>query len=489
LQVRPLPGQPVTATTLGRVPDLRPAALVVLAAGKGTRMRSATPKVLHRINGRSLLGHVLAAAAPLASYRTLVVVSHEREQVVAELFRIDPEATPVAQPEPQGTGQATRLALEAVQVLHPDRPVLVVPGDTPLLTTSTLRDLVEAHVGSGAAATVLTAVVPDPTGYGRIVAAPDGSVGEIVEESDADAATRAITQVNAGVYVFTAGLLQDALGKLSRDNAQGEEYLTDVIGLIRSAGHRVVAVVAPDAAETAGVNDRVQLAQAGKALTMRLLEFHMRNGVTVVDPAATYVDVDVVLEADVVIHPGTSLLGRTVVQRAATVGPHSTIRDTVIRAGAQVQSSTCTEAVVGEGATVGPYSFLRPGTRLGRRAKVGAYVEVKGSVIGDESKVPHLSYVGDAVIGQRSNIGAGTIVVNYDGVDKHRTTVGDDARVGSNNSLVAPVSIGNRAYTGADAVIRHDVPAGALAYSENTEHVTEGWVEAHRGRGNTEEQS
>ncbi len=469
--------------------DLRPAALVVLAAGKGTRMRSAVPKVLHAINGRSLLGHVLAAAAPLAAYRTLVVVSHEREQVVAELFRLDPEATPVAQPEPQGTGQATRLALDAVQVLHPDRPVLVVPGDTPLLTTATLRGLVEAHLNSQAAATVLTAVVADPTGYGRIVRGADGNgIEAIVEQADADDATRAITEVNAGVYVFTAGLLQEALTRLSKDNAQGEEYLTDVVGLLRAGGHTVIASLAPDPTETAGVNDRVQLAAAGAALNRRILETHMRAGVTVVDPAATYVDVDVVLEPDVVLLPGTSLLGRTVVQRAATVGPHSTVRDTVVRAGAQVQASTCTGADIGEGATVGPYSFLRPGTRLGRRAKVGAYVEVKASVIGDESKVPHLSYVGDAVIGQRSNIGAGTIVANYDGVEKHRTTVGDDVRVGSNSTLVAPVSVGSRAYTGADAVIRHDVPPGALAFSENAQHVVDGWADRHRGT-QTEEQA
>ncbi len=461
--------------------DVRPAAVVVLAAGRGTRMRSAVPKVLFEVCGRSLLGHVLAAAKPLDAHRTLVVVGHEREQVAAELFRVDPEATPVVQTEQRGTGHAARLALEAIQVLHRDGVIIVLPGDAPLLRTQTLRLLLQAHSAAGASATLLTAVVDDPTGYGRVVRDTDGGVRAIVEHRDADATTLDVREVGTGVYAFAAGVLLDRLRALSTDNAAGEEYLTDVIAAMVGDGEQVGALAAAETAETAGVNDRVQLAAAGGVLRTRLLEAHMRAGVTVIDPSATWLDVDVVLEPDVVVHPGTTLRGRTTVQRGAVVGPHSTLTDTVVRPGASVVASTCTGADVGEGASVGPYSHLRPGTRLGRRTKVGAYVETKSLSLGDEAKVPHLSYVGDATVGARANIGAGTITVNYDGVAKHRTVVGDDARVGSNTSLVAPVTVGEGAYTGADAVVRHDVPPGALSYSTNEQVVIDGWVARRRG--------
>jgi bifunctional UDP-N-acetylglucosamine pyrophosphorylase/glucosamine-1-phosphate N-acetyltransferase len=455
---------------------------MVLAAGQGTRMRSARPKVLHEICGRSLLGHVLAAAASLRAHRTLVVVGHEREQVVAQLFALDPGATPVEQPDQRGTGEATRLALDAIEVLPADRPVLVVPGDVPLLTTATLRALVDAHLAGGQEATVLTATLPDATGYGRVVREPGTSaVTAIVEHRDADEETLAIREINTGVYVFTAGPLREALAAIGSDNAQAEEYLTDVVALLRKEGHRVEAFENDDPSEVMGINDRVQLAAAGAVLTRRLLERHMLAGVTVTDPASTYVEADVVLEADVTLLPGTLLRGNTVVEQGAVVGPHSVLTDTVVRAGAVVQSSTCLGADIGEGATVGPYSFLRPGTRLGRRSKVGAYVEVKASVVGDESKVPHLSYVGDTTIGERSNIGAATVTVNYDGRDKHRTTIGDDVRIGSDTMLVAPVAVGDNAYTAAGSVITEDVPPGALGVARARQRNVEGWVERKRG--------
>ena len=461
--------------------DPRPAALVVLAAGQGTRMRSSLPKVLHPLWGRSMLGHVLAAAAPLGAYRRLVVVGHGRDRVAAELAHLDPEAVAVVQEEQRGTGHAVRTALAAVAVLHRDRPVLVLPGDTPLLTSGTLRALLDQHARGAAAATLLTARVPDPTGYGRVVRAPDGSVTAVVEQRDATPEQAAVAEVNAGVWAFTAGPLADALARLTTDNAQGEELLTDVVGLLVAEGLPVGALVADDAEETAGVNDRVQLAAAGTVLRRRLLEHHMRGGVTVVDPATTYVDVDVVLEPDVVLLPGTALRGTTTVQRGAVVGPASTLTDTTVRPGATVASSTCTGAEVGPEATVGPYAHLRPGTRLGRRAKVGAYVETKAASIGDDAKLPHLSYVGDATVGARSNVGAGTIVVNYDGVAKHRTVVGEDVRIGSNNSLVAPVVIGDTAYTAAGSVITSDVPAGSLGVGRARQTVVEGWVARRRG--------
>lgn len=467
------------------VDDPRPAALVVLAAGRGTRMRSSLPKVLHQLWGRSLLGHVLAAAAPLGAYRRLVVVGHGRAEVTAELARLDPEAVPVVQDEQRGTGHAVRTALAAVAVLHAERPVVVLAGDTPLLMPATLRELLARHLAGTDAATLLTARVADPTGYGRVVRSTAGGAGgdvaAVVEQRDADAATLALDEVNTGVWVFTAGALLDGLAGLTADNAQGEELLTDLVAGFVAGGATVGALVAADPAEAAGVNDRVQLAAAGAVLRGRLLEQHMRAGVTVVDPATTYVDVDVVLEPDVTLLPGTALRGTTTVQRGAVVGPGSTLTDTVVRAGATVASSTCTGAEIGPDATVGPYSYLRPGTRLGRRAKVGAYVETKAALVGDDAKVPHLAYVGDASIGARSNIGAGTIVVNYDGVAKHRTVVGEDVRVGSNNSLVAPVAVGDGAYTAAGSVITEDVPAGALGVGRARQRVVEGWVSRRRG--------
>jgi len=443
-------------------------------------MRSARAKVLFEIAGRSMLGHVLAAAAPLGAYRRLVVVGHAREAVTAELARVDPEALAVTQPEQRGTGHAVRVALEAVAVLPADRPVLVLPGDTPLLTAATLRALVTEHVRSGAAATVLTTAVADPTGYGRVLRDRDGRVTGIVEERDATPEQRALTEVNSGAYAFTAGPLRDALGRLSTDNAQGEEYLTDIVGLLHAAGAVTGAVATADHEETAGVNDRVQLAAAGAVLRRRLLEQHMRGGVTVVDPATTYVDADVVLEPDVTLLPGTTLRGSTTVQRGATVGPHSTLTDTTVRPGATVASSTCTGADIGPDATVGPYSYLRPGTRLGRRAKVGAYVEAKAASLGDDAKVPHLAYVGDVAVGARSNVGAGTIVANYDGIAKHRTTVGEDVRIGSNNTLVAPVTVADGAYTAAGSVVTSDVPPGALGVGRARQRNVEGWVARRR---------
>lgn len=470
--------EPSAAT--GYAADQRPAALIVLAAGQGTRMRSARAKVLFELAGRTMLGHVLAAAAPLGSYRRLVVVGHERAAVTAALAQLDPEAVAVTQAEQRGTGHAVRIALAAVEVLHAERPVLVVPGDTPLLTARTLRELLAAHVAGAAAATVLTAVLPDATGYGRVLRDSAGGLARIVEHRDADAAALAVREVNTGVYVFTAGPLLAALARLSTDNAQGEEYLTDVVGLLRADGLTVAAHEAADAAETAGVNDRVQLAEAGTLLRRRLLEQHMRAGVTVVDPATTYVDVDVVLEPDVTLLPGTALHGATTVQRGATVGPDCTLTDSTVRAAATVRSSTCLGADIGPEASVGPYAYLRPGTRLGRRAKIGAYVEAKAATLGDDAKVPHLSYVGDVSVGARSNIGAGTIVANFDGVAKHRTSVGEDVRVGSNNTLVAPVAIGDSAYTAAGSVVTVDVPAGALGVGRARQRNVEGWVTRRR---------
>ncbi len=421
-------------------------------------MRSATPKVLHGFAGRSLLGHVLAACAPLGADRTLVVVGHGRDAVAPHLAGIAPDARPVVQARQDGTGHAVRVALDEVPDL--DGTVLVVPGDTPLLRAETLRQLLAAHQDADAAATLLTSVLDDPTGYGRVLRGACGEVARVVEHRDASDSERLIAEVATSVYAFDISWLRVELAGLSSDNAQGEQYLPDVIAAHVAAGRPVEAVVAP-AAETVGVNDRVQLAAAARVLNARLLEMWMLAGVTVLDPATTWVDCEVDLEPDTTLLPGSQLRGRTRVERGAQVGPDCTLQDCLVGPGARVVRSHCEGAVIGPEATVGPFSYLRPGTRLARGSKVGAYVEIKSSEVGEGSKVPHLSYVGDTVIGAGTNIGAATVTVNYDGVAKHRTAIGDHVRIGSDTMLIAPVTVGDGAYTAAGSVITEDVPAGA----------------------------
>ena len=457
--------------------DARPTAVVVLAAGEGTRMRSATPKVLHAVAGRSLVGHVLAACAPLGADRSLVVVGAGREPVTAHLARVAPGAAPVVQAEQRGTGHAVRVALDAAPEV--DGTVLVLPGDAPLLRAGTLRRLVEEHQSGGAVATLLTSVLPDPTGYGRVVRGGRGVVLRVVEHRDATDEERALGEVNTSVYAFESGPLRDALSRLSTANAQGEEYLTDVVGILVAAGLPVGAMVAP-AGETAGVNDRVQLAAAHRVLNDRLLTDWMRAGVSVLDPATTWVDADVELAPDVTLRPGCQLHGRTRVETGADLGPDCTLTDTVVGAGARVVRAQCEGAEVGPGATVGPFAYLRPGAVLGAGAKVGTYVEVKASELGPGAKVPHLSYVGDATIGAGTNLGAATIVANYDGVAKHRTVVGREVRTGSDTVLVAPVTVGDGAYTAAGSVITEDVPPGALGVGRARQATKPGWVERRR---------
>ncbi len=463
---------------------IRPAAVVVLAAGEGTRMKSATPKVLHQICGRSLLGHVLAASRTLDPHHLVVVVGHAREQVTPHVREIDPEARAVVQEQRLGTGHAVRIALESFgEAGELDGTIVVDYGDTPLLTGEALARLVVAHEHEGNAVTLLSALVPDPTGYGRVLrdhGDPAGEVAGIVEQKDATETQRAVNEINSGVYAFDGKLLRDALSRLSTDNTQGEEYLTDVVGILRGDGYRIGAVVAEDHREILGVNDRVQLAQARSLLRDRLLAGWMRAGVTVVDPATTWVDVDVTFEPDAVVHPNTQLLGHTHLAAFAQVGPNCTLRDTAVGAGARVVNATCERAEIGPDVSVGPYAYLRPGTRLAAGAKVGTYVETKNAEIGAGTKVPHLSYVGDAVIGERTNIGAATVFVNYDGVAKHQTVIGDDARTGADNMFVAPVRVGDGAYTAAGSVITEDVPPGALGIARGRQRNVDGWVERNR---------
>ncbi|MEU6174274.1 bifunctional UDP-N-acetylglucosamine diphosphorylase/glucosamine-1-phosphate N-acetyltransferase GlmU [Streptantibioticus parmotrematis] len=457
---------------------IRPAAVVVLAAGEGTRMKSATPKVLHEICGRSLVGHVAAAARELDPEHLVVVVGHAREQVVAHLAETDPAARTAVQAEQNGTGHAVRTALDALAAdgVALDGTVVITCGDTPLLTSATLRELAGAHERDGNAVTVLTAEVPDATGYGRIVREADGSVAGIVEQKDADAAQRAIREINSGVFAFDAKLLAEALSKITTDNAQGEEYLTDTLAILRGAGHRVGASLAADHSEVVGINNRVQLAEARRMLNDRLLRDAMLAGTTVVDPATTWVDVTVEFEPDTVVHPGTQLRGATRLAAGAQVGPNSTLTDTEVGEGAKVSFTVAEGALIGPEASVGPYAYLRPGTRMARGSKAGTYVEMKNASIGEGTKVPHLSYVGDATIGEHTNIGAASVFVNYDGEHKHHTTVGSYCKTGADNMFVAPVTVGDGVYTAAGSVIIKDVPSGALAVARGQQRNIEGWV-------------
>lgn len=461
--------------------------VVVLAAGEGKRMKSTLPKVLHPLLGRSLLGHVLAAAADLAADRTLVVVGTGAEQVSAHLAEIAPKATPVRQTEQRGTGHAVRTALAADRV--PDSgTVVVLYGDTPLLRAATVTGLVEAHEASGAAATLLGAEVDDPTGLGRIIRDAAGGLARIVEERDATREQRAIREINAGVYAFDAALLPAALAALDTRNDQGEEYLTDVPGALVAAGHPVTVYTAPDPVETRGCNDRVELAELRAILRDRINTGWMRAGATLLDPATTWIDVTASLGVDAVVDQNTQLRGATVIGAGAAVGPDVTLIDTVVGNGAEVVRAHAVQAVIGPGAQVGPYASLRPASRLAAGAKVGTFVETKNAEVGPGAKVAHQAYVGDATIGAKANIGAGTIFVNYDGMAKHRTDVGEAAFVGSNSNLVAPVTVADGAYVAAGSTITTGVPAGSLGVARGRQHNVEGWV-ARRRPGTASDQA
>jgi bifunctional UDP-N-acetylglucosamine pyrophosphorylase/glucosamine-1-phosphate N-acetyltransferase len=438
-------------------------------------MKSATPKVLHAIGGRTLLGHAVAAAGGVDPQHLAIVIRHGRDLVAEHIAALDPDAVVVDQDEVKGTGRATQCALEALQE-DLDGTILVTCGDVPLLTAQTLRGLLEAHVASGSAATVITATLPNPFGYGRILRAPDGSVAGIVEQEDATEDQRGITEINSGLYAFDAGALRKALTQVGTDNVQGEKYLTDVLGIIRGEGLRVSAHLIDDLWQTEGVNDRVQLSRLGAELNRRIVERWMRAGVTVVDPSTTWIDADVMLGRDVTIHPQTQIHGASTIGDDVVLGPDTTLTDVEIGSGATVIRTHGFLAVIGAGATVGPFSYLRPGTELGVKGKIGTFVETKNAQIGAGSKVPHLTYVGDATIGEHSNIGASSVFVNYDGVKKMHTSIGSHCRTGSDNMFVAPVTVGDGAYTGAGTVVRKDVPPGALAINVAPQRNLLGWV-------------
>lgn len=456
---------------------------VVLAAGEGTRMRSATPKVLHPVAGRPLVEHAVRAAAGLSPDHLVVVVGHGREAVAEHLGRLSetlgrPIDTAVQETR-RGTGHAMSCALDTL----PDElrgTVLVSYGDVPLLDTGTLSALLAEHQGSGHAVTVLTAVVADPAGYGRILRDEKGTVTGIVETRDATEEQLEIDEINSGVYAFDAAVLAKGLTRLSTDNSQGELYLTDVLTHACADGLSVGALVVDDPWLTEGVNDRVQLSVLGAELNRRIVRRWQLAGVTVTDPATTWLDADVALARDVVLEPGVQLKGGTSVGEGAVIGPDCTLTGVTVGAQARVVRTHGFDSVIGDGASVGPFAYLRPGSRLGDKGKIGTFVETKNAEIGTGTKVPHLTYVGDATIGEYSNIGASSVFVNYDGVAKHHTTIGSHVKTGSDNMFVAPVSVGDGAYTGAGTVVRRNVPPGALAVSTGSQRNIEGWVARRR---------
>ncbi|TNC29544.1 bifunctional UDP-N-acetylglucosamine diphosphorylase/glucosamine-1-phosphate N-acetyltransferase GlmU [Amycolatopsis alkalitolerans] len=456
---------------------------LVLAAGEGTRMRSKIPKVLHPIAGRPLVEHAVRAAAGLGPQDLVVVVGHGRETVREHLDQLGKTLgraiTTAVQEVQHGTGHAVSCALDALPAAV-EGTVLVSYGDVPLLDTETLAALLAEHEENGNAVTVLTAVLDDPTGYGRIIRDTEGAVRGIVEQRDATEDQLDISEINSGVYAFDAALLSEGLTKLSTDNSQGELYLTDVLTNACAEGRKVGALVVDDPWLTEGVNDRVQLSVLGAELNRRIVRRWQLSGVTVVDPATTWLDAGVTLERDVLIEPGVQLRGATSIGEGAVVGPDTTLTDVRVGAGARVLRTHGSESEVGENANVGPFAYLRPGTVLGAQGKIGTFVETKKANIGKGAKVPHLTYVGDATIGEHSNIGASSVFANYDGVRKHHTTIGSYVRTGSDTTFVAPVEVGDGAHSGAGTVIRRNVPPGALAVSTGPQRNIEGWVARRR---------
>ncbi|MGN6325017.1 bifunctional UDP-N-acetylglucosamine diphosphorylase/glucosamine-1-phosphate N-acetyltransferase GlmU [Pseudolysinimonas sp.] len=454
-------------------------AVIVLAAGAGTRMRSRTPKVLHPIAGVPMIGHVLQTARELGAAHVVAVLRHERDAVAAAVAEWAPEAVVADQDEMPGTGRAAEAGLAALPSDF-DGDVVVVSGDVPLLDAGTLGELLTVHRATAAAATLLSAVVEDPTGYGRVVRDADGRLVRIVEQKDATDAERAVAEINSGTYVFAAAALREHLPRLAADNAQGERYLTDVVGLLAAAGSAIAAVPVAEPWRVEGVNDRVQLSRQAARLNALIVRRHQLNGVTIVDPATTWIDQNVAIGEDAVIWPNSRLAGATTVDRGASIGPDTTLVDCEVGEDAVVKRADATLALIGPRASVGPFAYLRPGTELGADGKIGTYVETKNAKIGVGSKVPHLSYVGDTTIGEHTNIGAGAITANYDDVAKHPTTIGSHVHSGSHTVFVAPVTVGDGAKTGAGAVVRKDVPPGALAMSIAPQRNIEGWVEKNR---------
>ena len=453
-------------------------AAIILAAGEGTRMRSNKPKVLHTLAGKTFLNRVMDSVSALDPDTLAVVVHYQADRVTEAARSYNERVTIVNQDDKPGTGRAVQCAMaQLTQQGELEGSVLIAASDMPLLDSDTLSQLLAFHNASGNGATVLTTVLDDPTGYGRIIRDSEGNVLRIVEQKDANSSELAVHEVNTSVYVFDAAVLSKAIADLKSDNAQGEFYLTDALETAKQDG-AVGAFAAPDPLSVEGVNDRVQLAALAKAHNIRVCEQWMRAGVDILDPQTTWIEDDVEIGRDAVILPGSFLQGHTVIGENAVVGPYTTLIDAVVDDEAVVERSRVQESHIGRGTNIGPWTYLRPGNEFGEGAKAGAFVEMKKAHIGNGTKVPHLSYVGDAELGDHTNIGGGTITANYDGVHKNRTKIGAGCHVGAGNLFVAPVEVGDNVTTGAGSVVRHEVPSDSMVYSENTQHNVEGWKPA-----------
>ncbi|QAY67461.1 bifunctional UDP-N-acetylglucosamine diphosphorylase/glucosamine-1-phosphate N-acetyltransferase GlmU [Paenibacillus protaetiae] len=450
---------------------------IVLAAGQGKRMKSKLYKVLHQVAGKPMVGHVVHTVGQVSCERTVIIVGHGAEAVKSYL---GDSAEYVLQEQQLGTGHAVK---QAEQLLGGEEGMtIVICGDTPLVKAETIEAMQKLHEQSGAAATILTAVFEQPAGYGRIIRGADGTVERIVEQKDCTPEEAAVQEINTGTYIFDNRKLFAALAKVTNENAQGEYYLTDVIRIFREAGEVVQGYATDDLAEAIGVNDRIALAEAEQLMRARINRRHMVNGVTFIDAASAYIEADVQIGADTVIYPGTVLKGATVIGEDAVIGPNAEIANSSIGNGVTVKYSVINESVVGDKSSVGPYANLRPGSKLGRECKIGDFVELKNAVLDDGSKVSHLSYVGDAVVGKDVNIGCGAITVNYDGFNKSVTEIADNAFVGSNVNLIAPVKIGEGAYVVAGSTITSDVPAGDLAIARERQTNKPGYADKIRAR-------
>jgi bifunctional UDP-N-acetylglucosamine pyrophosphorylase/glucosamine-1-phosphate N-acetyltransferase len=446
---------------------------VVLAAGKGTRMKSKLYKVLHPVCGKPMVQHVIDSLQNLNPTETMVVVGHGA-QLVQEQVGSD-GITYVLQEEQLGTGHAVKMARE--RLANKDGITLVVCGDTPLLTEQTLSNLIHAHKEKQADVTVLTTHVVDPTGYGRMVRNEEGNVNKIVEQKEATPKELEITEINTGVYAFSTRKLLESLDKVSNDNVQGEYYLTDCVQVLNIIGGKVSAYITNDADEIMGINDRVALAEAEQIMRKRINRYHMREGVTIIDPMTTYIGADVVIGQDTVVQPGTTLSGKITIGEDCIIGPGTELRDVVVGKGTTIQHSVATESEIGDGTSVGPYAYIRPGSKIGNGCKIGDFVEVKNSRVEDGTKIPHLSYIGDAHLGKNVNMGCGSITVNYDGNNKHQTTVEDGAFVGCNVNLIAPVTIGKGSYVAAGSTINKSTPDHSFAIAREKQVTKENYVE------------
>lgn len=454
-----------------------PLAVVILAAGLGTRMKSDVPKVLHEVCGRPMLSYVIDAALSVSPERVVVVTGPDQE-AIAEIMPVGCERA--VQQERRGTGDAVRAGLEPLADFNGD--VMVLYGDVPLVHGDFVAALFQRHLDADAAATLTTVRIDDPAHYGRIVRDERDNVARVIEYRDASPDERDIDEINVGLYVFRSDALRPALARLSSDNSQGELYLTDVVHLLIDAEHVVATFESDDEEMCMGVNSRVELALVNGAMRWRLLERLMLAGVTVEDPDTTYVDWGVEVGRDTLIRANTHLLGRTTIGAASEIGPGSFLKDAFVGDRARVVSSHLYECVISSACSVGPFAYIRPNTVLAEGAKAGTFVEIKNSRIGEGSKVPHLSYVGDAVIGRDSNIAAGNITANYDGFEKHPTTIGDNVRTGSDTTMVAPVVIGDGAFTAAGSVITRDVPPGALGVARGKQENIDGYAERRAAR-------